>query len=164
MFFPVLRHCLQKFVLAESLLIRRLTVDTLSLTVLGQRSNHSFLKKCLCGYFASVCLKRFATLDSSSSLKPPSRRTCSITISNLSFSQPCLSPLSNMYVCVCVCVCACVRACVRVCVRACVRVCVCVYGVVSIIVKRPAFPFSAVDVRSRTLLCYYYCFPFSLFS
>ena len=75
-------------------------------------------------------------------LKPPSRRTCSINVSKLSFSQPCLSP-RPAYVCVGEGgrrgsgggggggggVCA-----------------------VSVTVRRPAFPPCAVDERSRNPL------------
>ena len=39
-----------------------------------------------------VCIKQSATLNLPPLLKPPSRRICSITISKLSFLQPCLPP------------------------------------------------------------------------
>ena len=53
-------------------------------------------------------------------LTPPSRHTCSVTISKLSFLQPCLSPIPrptpHMCMCVWVCVCVCVcHICVCVC-------------------------------------------------
>ena len=65
-------------------------------------------------------------------LKTPSRRTCSITISKLSFPWPCPSPPAPSDVCVCVCVCVCV------------------------IVKCPVLPPCVVDGRSRNLFYYYY--------
>ena len=64
--------------------------------------------------------------DSASSLKPPSRRTCLITLSKQFFTA--LPIPSSDAECVCVCVRTCVRACVRACVYACVCVCVCVCG------------------------------------
>ena len=89
-------------------------------------------------------------------LKPPSRRICLITISKLFFTA--LPIPSSDTLCVCVCVCACVRACLRACMRerTCMRACVCVC-VVSVIVKRPVLPPSAVDGRSRNPLYCYYC-------
>ena len=86
-----------------------------------------------------------ATLILPPLLKPPSRRTCLITISKLFFTA--LPIPSSDTLCVCVCVCVCVRARARACV------CVCV---VSVIVKRPVLPPSVVDGRSRNPLYYYY--------
>ena len=99
----------------------------------------------------TICLKHSATLILPPLLKPPSRRTCLITISKLFFTA--LPIPSSDTVCVCVCVCVCARARVRACVHVCVCVCVCV---VSVIVKRPVLPPSVVDGRSRNPLYYYY--------
>ena len=78
------------------------------LSPLVKTQNH-FLT--MANLFVAIRLKHSATLILPSLLKPPSRRTSSIIVSKLSFSQPC--PQSSR--------CACVRACVRVCA------CVCCY-------------------------------------
>ena len=109
----------------------------------------------------TICLKHSATLILPPLLKPPSRRTCLITISKLFFTALPIPSSDTLCVCVCVCVFARARACVCVCaharVRACVHVCVCVcVCVVSVIVKRPVLPPSVVDGRSRNPLYYYY--------
>ena len=98
-----------------------------------------------------ICLKHSATLILPPLLKPPSRRTCLITISKLFFTA--LPIPSSDTVCVCVCVCVCACTCVCACVHACMCVCVCV---VSVIVKHPVLPPSVVDGRSRNPLYYYY--------
>ena len=72
---------------------------------------------CSPGY--TICLKHSATLILPPLLKPPSRRTCLITISKLFFTALPI-PSSDT---VCVCVCTRARACV--CVRVCMCVCVC---------------------------------------
>ena len=91
--------------------------------------------------FGTVCLKHSATLILPPLLKPPSRRTCSITISKLFFTAV-LIPSSNAQVCVCVCL-----------------------SVASVVVKRPALPPCAVDGHSTNPLYYYYmqffCTPFT---
>ena len=88
----------------------------------------------------TICLKHSATLILPPFLKPPSRRTCLIIISELFFTTVPI-PSSDTEC---------------VCVRACVRACVCVCGYV--IVKRPVLPPCVVDERSRNPLycCYYY--------
>ena len=99
----------------------------------------------------TICLKHSATLILPPLSKPPSRRTCLITISKLFFTA--LPIPSSDTLCVCVCA--------RVCVRACVHVCVCV---VNVIVKRPVLPPSVVDGCSRNPLYYYYYFVVCIFS
>ena len=94
--------------------------------------------------------------------KPPSRRTCLITISKLFFTALPIPSSDTVCVCARARVCVCVRARARACVRVCVCACVCV---VSVIVKRPVLPPSVVDGRSRNPLYYYYYYYFlSLFS
>ena len=57
--------------------------------------------------FGTICRRQSATMILPPLLKPPSQRTCSMTISKLSFSQPCLSPcLMCLWVWVC-CYCYC---------------------------------------------------------
>ena len=85
----------------------------------------------------TICLKRSATLILPPLLKPPSRRTGSITISKLSFFTAVPIPPSDVCVCTCACVCMGV-------------------GAVRVIVKRPALPPCALDGRSRNPLYYYY--------
>ena len=76
--------------------------------------------------FGTICLQHTTTLIPPSLLKPPSRGTCSITISKPFFTaMPIL--LTNKCVCVCVCVYVCVHACVCACV-------------VSFTVKHSVFP------------------------
>ena len=75
----------------------------------------------------TICLKHSATLILPPLLKPPSRRSCLITISKLFFAA--LPIPSSDTVCVCV---------------------------VSVIVKSPVLPPSVVDGCSRNPLYYYY--------
>ena len=77
----------------------------------SQTSKKTFLA--LAQLFETVCLKPILPFQ----LKPPSRHTCSIIISKLTFSQTC-----PLFVCVCVCVCVCACVCVCVCVHGCVYV------------------------------------------
>ena len=86
----------------------------------------------------TICLKHSTTLILPPVLKPPSRRTCLITISKLFFAALPI-PLSD-----------------TVCVRACARARACV---VSVIVKRPVLPPSVVDGCTRNPLDYYYYCP-----
>ena len=68
-----------------------------------------------------ICLEQFASntlpLILPPLLKPPSRRTCLITLSKLFFTA--LPIPSSNTMCVCVCVCAHTRACVHTCVCVC---------------------------------------------
>ena len=76
-----------------------------------------------------LCLKHSTALILTPFLKPPSRCTCSITISEL-FFKAVPFPLSDAWVCVCVCD--------------------------SVTVKCPVLPPCAVDGRLRNPLYYYY--------
>ena len=95
--------------------------------------------------FRTIFLKHSAILILPLLLKLPSKRTCSITISELFFTAYPIPPCGRR-----VCVCECVRAWVCVCVCeyvcVCARACVCVPAcVVSVTVKHPVLPPCAVD-------------------
>ena len=93
------------------------------------KTQNNFLT--MANLFGAICLKHSTTLilPPVLVLKPPSRRTSSIIVSKLSFSQPC--PQSSR--------------------RACVRVCV-----VAVIAKCPMLLPCAANGRSKNHLYYYY--------